>query len=453
MYNSAFIYLNLLLIIIFLMDPLQILLFIFLFLLSAFFSGSELALMSLAEHKIDALLKEKRFWAKALKKIRKQKDKLLITILIGNNLVNTYTAALATAIAISLAAKAWLPQSQAIWISTWVVTFLLLMFGEILPKSFAIKNATIISLIVAPIYNILMKILYPVIIVIEFIIKLISPKGQVEQITEEEIESFIDMGKNSWGIDEYEHKKIKSILEFDETTVDEIMTPRVKIEAVSDIITVKEAMKFYLSHTHSRIPVYNKTIDKIDYFLTARDLIKEFYNWNLDKKISEIELKKVLKVPLNQSIATLLKTFQSAHKIMAIVIDEYGGVAGLITMEDIIEEVFWEIRDETDKEAEEFVKIWKDNLRVESNVLIEDVLEKFNLGLSDIGLDEKEFDGETLSYVITHVLERFPNTGEIITFDIKDEEGKVKKVLSLKILDIENAKIWKVDIRILNKEN
>jgi CBS domain containing-hemolysin-like protein len=138
---------------------------------------------------------------------------------------------------------------------------------------------------------------------------------------------------------------------------------------------------------------------------------------------------------------------------MAIIIDEYGGVSGLITMEDIIEEVFWEIRDETDKEAEEFVKIWKDSIRVESDVLIEDVLEKFNLELEDIGLDQKEFDWENLSYVITHKLERFPNTWEIITFDIKsDEDTDKKRVLSLKILSIDNAKIGKVDIRVLDKE-
>jgi CBS domain containing-hemolysin-like protein len=149
----------------------------------------------------------------------------------------------------------------------------------------------------------------------------------------------------------------------------------------------------------------------------------------------------------------LMETFQKAHKIMAIIIDEYGWVSWLITMEDIIEEVFWEIRDETDKEAEEFVKIWKDSLRVESDVLIEDVLEKFNLELENIWLDEKEFDWENLSYVITHKLERFPNTWEIISFDILwDEENKVEKVLSLKVLSIDNAKIGKVDIRVLDKE-
>jgi CBS domain containing-hemolysin-like protein len=114
-------------------------------------------------------------------------------------------------------------------------------------------------------------------------------------------------------------------------------------------------MEFYLTHTHSRIPIYWKTIDKIDYFITSRDLIKEFSLWHLDLKILEINLKEVLKVPLNQSISKLLETFQKSHKIMAIIIDEYGWVSGLITMEDIIERVFWEIRDETDKEAEDFI--------------------------------------------------------------------------------------------------
>jgi len=146
-----------------------------------------------------------------------------------------------------------------------------------------------------------------------------------------------------------------------------------------------------------------------------------------------------------------METFQKAHKIMAIIIDEYGWVSGLITMEDIIEEVFWEIRDETDKEAEEFVKIWKDSIRVESDVLIEDVLEKFELKLPDIWLDEKEFDGETLSYVITHVLWWFPKKDQIVSFDIKNEDEEKKETLSLKILSIENHTIWKVDLRIIKK--
>ena len=433
------------------MDPLTILLFIVLFLLSAFFSGTELALMSLAEHKLDSLLKQNKFGSKSLKKIKSNNDRLLITILIWNNLVNVYTAALATTIAIWLAQASSLPQSTTIWIATWVVTFLLLLFWEIIPKSVATKNAATISLLVAPIYKVLMIILYPVISFMEIIIKLFSWKKKVEQMSEEEIESFIDMWKQSWWLDDKEHEKIKSILEFDETTVEEIMTPRVKIDAISSDCSIKDALEFYLSHTHSRIPVYTETIDKIDHFITSRDLVKSVYKWELDKKISDLELKQVLKVPLNQSIAKLMETFQKAHKIMAIIIDEYGWVSGLITMEDIIEEVFWEIRDETDKEAEEFVKIWKNSIRVESDVLIEDVLEKFDLKLPDIWLDEKEFDGETLSYIITHVLEWFPKKDQIISFDIKDEDWNINESLSLKVLSIENHTIWKVDIRIIKK--
>jgi CBS domain containing-hemolysin-like protein len=174
--------------------------------------------------------------------------------------------------------------------------------------------------------------------------------------------------------------------------------------------------------------------------------------WNLDKKISDIVLKQVLKVPLNQSIAKLMETFQKSHKIMAIIIDEYGWVSGLITMEDIIEEVFWEIRDETDKESEEFVKLSNNSIRVESDVLIEDVLDEFNLELEEIWLDSREFGWENLSFIITHVLEWFPKKWEIISFDITNEDNEVKKLLSFKVLDIQNAKIGKVDIREIKKE-
>lgn len=434
------------------MDPLLIILFLVLFLLSAFFSGSELALMSIPQHKIDSIIKQNKFWAQSFKKIKQNNDRLLITILIWNNLVNVYTAALATTIAISIWEASGVAQATVIWLATWIVTFLLLLFWEIIPKSLATKNAQTISLIVSPVYNFLMFVLFPVIYIIEIIIKVFSGKAKAEHMTDEEIESFIDMWRKSGSLDDKEHGQIKSILEFDETTVEEIMTPRVEIEALSMKSTVKEAMEFYLTHTHSRIPIYWRTIDRIDYFLTSRDLIREYSMWNLDTKISDISLKEVLKVPLTQSISKLLETFQKYHKIMAIIIDEYGWVSWLITLEDIMEEVFWEIRDETDKESEDFVETWKNTLRVDSCVLIEDILDKFDLELENIWLDEREFGWETLSYLITHILEWFPTNGQIITFDIKVNK-KVVKILSCKILDIHNAKIGKVDIRLIKKDD
>lgn len=431
------------------MDPFLIILFLLLFSLSAFFSWTELALMSLAEHKIDSLVKKAKFWSKSLKQIKKNNDRLLITILIWNNLVNVYTAALATSIAISLAETSWLPQASAIGIATWVITFALLLFGEIIPKSIATKKAAKIALIVAPIYKWLMFILHPVILIIEFIIKIFTPKNIKYKITDEEIESFIDMGRDTGSLEIEEHEKIKNILELDETTAEEIMTPRVKIEAIDIDSTVKEALAFYLSHTHSRIPIYSKTIDKIDKFITWRDIISQIKQWNEDKKLSEIKLKNVMKIPLNQPISNLLKKFQKSHKVMSIIIDEYGWVSWLITMEDIIEEVFWEIRDETDREVDEITEISEYVLLCEPDVLIEDVLDKFDLNLPNIWLDEKEFDWETLSYVITHVIEWFPISWEIIKFEdcCSWEDDSEHFNLEFKVIEVNDHKMWKVEVR------
>lgn len=411
--------------------------------LSAFFSGTELALMSLASHKIDALVKESKVWAASLKKIKENNDRLLITILIGNNLVNTYTAALATTIALAMSDSMGYEKSAAIGISTWVVTFLLLMFGEIIPKSFAIKNSVSIALLVAPIYKFLMFILFPVIIIIEGIIKIFSKKEFAEQITDEEIESFIDLWKNSGTLEDSEHQKIKNVLEFWDILVEEIMTPRVNVEAISDDKTVGEAIEFYLAHTHSRIPVYCETIDKIHTFFTIRELIQE----NKNKKLSEISLPEVIKIPLNQHIDTLLELFQTSHKHMAIAIDEYGGVAGLITLEDVIEEVFWEIRDETDKETDEIKSIWHDTFVIESTVLVEDILDEFTLELSDFTTDLSEFSGDTMGYMITHELERFPIHEEVISFEFDKVHENIKGSLQCKILRIKDAKIWKIEVK------
>jgi len=403
--------------------------------------------MSLPEHKIDSLVKQGKLWSKSLKIIKENNDRLLITILIWNNLANVYTAALATSLAISLAESSGIGSAYAIGIATWIVTFLLLVFGEIVPKSFATKNASFIAISVAPVYKFLMWLLYPVIILMEVIIKVFSGKGTVEKVTDEEIESFIDMWRDSGSLWKGEYEKIKNILDFWDTTAEEIMVPRVKIEALSCHTTVWEALEYYLSHTHSRIPVYSKTIDKIEKFMTIRDILTE----DKTKKLSELNLPNVLKVPLNKPLSKLLATFQKSNKHMAILIDEYGGVEWLITLEDVLEEIFWEIRDETDNETDDINKVWKDSFIVESHVWSEEILEEFNLDLKHIWLDEKEFWWETLSYLITHKLERFPSNGEMLSFDIIEEDDDEKEniggKLLLKVLDIKDSKIGKVEVK------
>ena len=406
----------------------EIILFIVLFILSWFFSWSEIALMSLPKHKIESLLKSKRPGAKSLRDVKEDTDNLLIMILIGNNLVNTYTAALATQIAMSLSEKMWIWASQAVWISTVVVTIFLLIFWEIIPKSISSKNAVSIGLFVSPIYKFLMVPFWPIIMLIKVVIRVFSWKKSDEKMTDDDIQSFIDLWRDHWWIDDDEHEKLKSVFEFYETTAEEIMTPRVKIEAIPDTLTIKEAVEYYLTHTHTRIPIYHETIDK---------------------KLTELKLRKVLKVPLNQPISKLLDIFQKTNKIFAIIMDPYGWVAWLTSLEDIIEQVFGEIRDESDREAEEFVKTSDWKILTNGLVLMQDLLDEFELELPNIWLDEKEFNWETVSYVITDVLEGFPKSWEEIDFEIiSDEEEKIKKKLYIKVLEADESKIWKVEARI-----
>ena len=423
------------------MDPITILIFVVLFILSGFFSGTELALMSLPSHKIDALVKEWKFWAKELKYIKERSDKLLITILIWNNLVNTFTAAFATVIATQLAEGSDMDQSLVIWIATWVITLLLLIFWEIAPKSFATKNAEFIALLVAKFYKFLMFILAPVVYLLEKLIQLFTGKTKQEQVSESEVEAFIDMWKHTWWLEEKQHEQLKNVLEFWDITVEEIMTPRVKLEALEDDTTIEKALNYYLKHTHSRIPVYNETIDNITHILTVRDLITVS---DKSKKLSELNLVKPMKVPLNQPIDKLLEDFQKNHKVMSVVLDEYGWVAWIATLEDVIEEIFWEIRDETDKETEEIENKGTNIYEVDSDIRIEEALSLFNIECTDLGWSEDKYDWETLGYVLTDILERFPKKQEIVQLKIKWEN---KKILKIKVLEVVDGIIWKVEIR------
>jgi len=434
------------------MDPISFLIFGILFLLSWFFSWTEIALMSLPNHKIESLIRQWKAWSIALKHIKNNNERLLITILIWNNLVNVYTASLATSISIEIAEKSWLEQSLAIWISTWVITLLLLMFWEIAPKTFATKNAEKISLMVAQPYKILMFILAPIVIIIELINKIFTWKHSEEIVTNEEIEAFIDMWKNSGTLEDWKHEKLKNILWFWERSVEEIMTPRVKIDAMEQNTTIDDAVKYTLKHTHSRIPIYDYKIDRITSVISTRELLKEYHNWNWDKKLKDLSLSKAIKVPVNQPIDTLLETFRKSYKHIAIIIDEYGWVAWLVTLEDVIEEVFGDIKDETDDRTEEIQKIWNNEYIVQPNVLVDEILDLFELNFDDIWIDKHTFDWENISYLITAELERFPSPWEKIEFNItqKDEYKEENKSLVIKVRNISNFKIDTVEVKIKN---
>jgi CBS domain containing-hemolysin-like protein len=180
--------------------------------------------------------------------------------------------------------------------------------------------------------------------------------------------------------------------------------------------------------------------------VTLRDIVASQPQKNPQKPLSEIHIHQVLKIPLNQPIDTLFELFQKNQKHIAVVVDEYGGVAGLITLEDIFEEVFGEIRDETDREIDAIQAQEEGSFMIDSSVMIDDILEKFDLELEYIGLDVAEFSTETVSYILTDILERFPEVGEIIEFEIIKPNMSTSQVLEFHILDMTEMKIGKIEV-------
>ncbi len=435
------------------MDPFSILLFIVLFILSGFFSGSEIAFMSIPHHKIQSLIKQKLPGARELKKLRDDTEKLLITILIGNNLVNTFTASLAAKISIDIAKSSWLEQSLAIWISTGIITLLILIFGEITPKTFATRNAERLALSISKFFIVLQYILYPAVIAIELITKLFKGKNPTRTyISDEEIVSFIEMGEQSWVFEKGEYEKIKSMLNFHDVTAQEVMTPRMSIEALSDAITVDEAIKEVLNFSHSRIPVYHESIDTVKHIISLRELmyLQQLGKW--EEKLTNVCSNDIIKVPISKPIHKILENFRNSRQHIAIVIDEYGSMAGIITLEDIVEEVFGDIQDETDVEKESIVQ--KDNYWIaQPYMMFDDLLECVWLDFDAIQVSDEAYIGETLSYFIIDYLERFPKANEVISlplvFHVEDYEKtkNTAKHLNIQILDvsddaIQECKVW-----------
>ena len=423
--------------------------------LSCFFAASESAFIAIPPHKVDSLLKQRKSGAKALKQIKAEPDKVLMAILIGNNVVNITAATLASSISMKIAQVSSFPEATLLTISAVLVTLLLLTRGEVIPKTFAIRRAEKISLLIAPFYVLFVRILSPVIRILAKCTTSFTKKEKKTEISDEEIEAFIEHSKNAGAFEEAEYQQIKKMLTFNEITVEEAMTPRIKINAISDSMTLEQAIDKLLTLHHTRIPVYHQSIDDIEKVVTLRELINIKNNHNNGNiTLKELILNPIIKIPSPTPIDVALNAFKKSHKHIALVMDEYGGVAGVITLEDIIEEIFGDIQDENDIETTPIKKQGRNTRIVQSFVRIDEFLSESKLSFEEIWLNEKEFDGETLSYLITTLLERFPVEGEEIQLEVqipekhstKHSEEKAKKNLTIKILQISGNTIG--DLRI-----
>jgi len=398
----------------------QIIILIILLLLSGFFSSAETALFSISKAKAKHLAKQKGMTNELIKKMKQDSHKLLTTILIGNNIVNVGASALATAMTIKIVS------SNAVGIATGIMTLLILIFGEIFPKSIATRNNILIArIVIFPIYW-LSILFFPVIKFLNFIPMLTGKIKGKPKITEEELMTFVEVVEEEGEIDKEEKELIHKIFEFDDTNASEIMTPR------ADMFVIEADKKLRLEDLvksgFTRIPVIKGDIDHVIGILNIKDLFMRQPVCD-----GEIDVKNIMRqpyfVPEYKKLDSLLQQFKKRKDHLAIVIDEHGGVSGLITLEDALEEIVGEISDETDKDEPHITRRKKGEWIVLGKSEIDEVNEEIKMDIPD----SKVYD--TFSGYILDQIERIPHENEEIQIEdftviVKEMDGnRIKKYI------------------------
>lgn len=377
----------------------NVLFFILFILLSAFFSASETAIFSLSSFKLHKL-SEKYPQAKAVKTLLKNPLRLLSAIVFGNMLVNISIASLSTAIFVKALGE------NGFFLAVFFSGIIILVIGEVFPKTFAIHMAGRLSLIVAPIIIFFSKIFYPIILAIEkivdsftcFMIK--KPKKSV--LSDEEFKATLLQSKKDGQISEQEEKMISHVLEFKDTQASEILIPRIDIEGIDTKLSQLEVLDVLRAKKHSKFPVYEGSLDNIVGILYSKDVFL-----NLDKDYHD-SLRSPMFIPESKGIDDLLKLFLENNERIAIVLDEYGGAEGLITFEDITEEIFGEMYDEFEKREESMVKISNNKWMVSGKTPIKSVNMTLNLDIPE--------DEDTIAGFLLSKWERIPRSNEKIEF-------------------------------------
>jgi putative hemolysin len=384
------------------MSQIQIISLAILLVLSAFFSGIETALMSVNQIKIKALVKQNIKGAATLQRVKKNPHKLIITILIGNNLVNIGAASLATVIFTEIFGSA------GVGIATGIMTFLILVFGEITPKTFASQNAVRVSLKVARTVEIFSIIISPVVWFFEMISKAISMllgSGKEEALSEEELETIVTMGRKEGILEKEAADMMHNVLKFGETTAEEIMTPRVDMVMIDGNKKLKDVLDLITKTPYSRYPVFIEE-NKIEGILDIDDVLKYVKEKKVTTKVKSL-LRPILFVPETKEIDDLLTEFEGKEVPMAIVVDEYGDIEGMVTVEDILEEIVGDIFDKSKTKKFYLKNLNKNVVKVDARAPIDSLNKALGLGI-------RGDQYNTLAGYIEHRLQRIPRHGERI---------------------------------------
>lgn len=388
----------------------QLIILAVLILLSALFSSAETSLTTSNKLKIQSLADQGSKRARILLRISEDSGKMLSAILIGNNLVNNAATALTTSLIIQLFGN------SAVGIATGVITLLILIFGEISPKTLATIHSEKMALLYAPLIHFLMKIFTPVIFIVNklsmgvlFLLR-VNPDQKVNTMTEHELRTIVDVSHEDGVIESEEKEMIYNVFDMGDAKAKDIMVPRVHVTFADINSTYDELIEIFREDKFTRLPIYEETTDNVVGTINMKDLL--LYNYN-DKK--EFHVRDILREAYftyeYKSISELLVEMRQASINIAIVLDEYGETAGLITLEDLLEEIVGEIHDEYDENEEEFVRQINDReYIIEGSMNLDDLNDSLGLNLSSEDYDSLG------GFIIEH-LDRLPEQGDELTTD------------------------------------
>jgi len=393
--------------------------------LSAFFSSSEIAMFSLPAHRVEALVEDGVPGAKTLKALKTDPHRLLVTILVGNNLVNIAMSSIATGLF-----GVYLSQGQAVLAATFGITAIVLLFGESAPKSYAVENTESWALRIAKPLKASEKVLLPLIVLFDYLTRIVNKitggRSAIETsyVTREEIQDIIETGEREGVLDEEEREMLQRTLRFNNTIAKEVMTPRLDMEAISKDATVEEAIQQCIQSGHARVPVYEGSLDNVIGIAHLRDLVRDRDYSDVEADLADL-IEPTLHVPESKNVDDLLTEMRRERLHMVIVIDEFGTTEGLVTMEDLTEEIVGEILEGEEEEPIEFVG--DGEIVVKGEVNIEEVNEAMDLELPE----GEEF--ETIAGFIFNRAGRLVEEGERIEFDSVD----------IVVEQVENTRIMK----------
>lgn len=418
------------------MDPdstIQLIILIILLLLSGFFSSAETALTTVNKYSLRALADNGNKRAARVLKITENSSKLISTILIGNNIVNISASALATTFTTRVFG------SQAIGIATGLLTLFVLLFGEITPKTLAQLYNVKISMLYADIIQFLMWILTPVVFIVDkiagviFWILRIDRNGSGQKITEDELLTMVNVSEEEGVIEDKEKEMITNVVDFGDSRARDIMIPRADMTIVPVDSSYEDLLNLYMDVPYTRIPVYEESRDNIIGILHVKDLF--FYKATHD--IDSFDVRKIIREPLfvyeYQKTNTLLTNLKTSTSSIAIVIDEYGDCVGLITMEDLIEEIIGDIKDEYDMaEHNNIIKLDDTHYSIDGSMKLDDINDYLNL-------DIESEDYDSLGGYIIELLDHLPTKGETAS------DG----VISCKVIEMDKKRVERVLLEIL----